>query len=282
MAHDVVVEYSPQAGGFADTHERITRAEIAKRLAALMGFDYAGEYDRSAHYPGRVYFVPSDTLIGVEQAGQLGITGERDLFGGVVPYPVVATKAITHPLIEPNAYAPEGWSDAFPHQVQGPSSWVFRLYTRASPAAGKRLLENGPIRLKPVHATAGRGQRVIRSMTELVEALATIDPAELADAGLVLEENLMAVTTYSVGQVRVADLTATYYGSQRLTTDNAGEEVYGGSDLVVVRGDFDALSGFLFPKAFASPWSRPRPTMPRQACSRGCLPRGATMTSLRG
>ena len=117
MAHHVVVEYSPQAGGFADTHERITQAQIAKRLAVLMGFDYAGEYDRSTQYVGRVYFVPSDTLIGIEQAGQIGITGERDLFGGVVPYPYVATKAITHPLVEPNAYAPEGWLDTFAHQV---------------------------------------------------------------------------------------------------------------------------------------------------------------------
>src|SRR3712207_8788490 len=41
---------------------------------------------------GRVYFVPSCTLIGLEQARQLGITGEDDLFGGVVPYPFVATK----------------------------------------------------------------------------------------------------------------------------------------------------------------------------------------------
>jgi hypothetical protein len=29
LAHDVVVEYSPQTGGFSDTHERITRAMIA-------------------------------------------------------------------------------------------------------------------------------------------------------------------------------------------------------------------------------------------------------------
>ena len=57
------------------------------------------------------------------------------------------------------------------------------------------------------------------------------------------------MTTYSVGQVRVADLTATYYGSQRLTTDNAGDEVYGGSDLVVVRGDFDALVQLPLPES---------------------------------
>jgi hypothetical protein len=56
------------------------------------------------------------------------------------------------------------------------------------------------------------------------------------------------VATYSVGQVRVADLTATYYGSQRLTTDNAGDEVYGGSDLVVVRGGFDALGQLSLPE----------------------------------
>ena len=108
---------------------------------------------------------------------------------------------------------------------------------------------HGPVRLKPVHATAGRGQRVIRSLSELAEPLAAIDPAELAHFGLVLEENLTAVTTYSVGQVRVADLTATYYGSQRLTTDNAGDEVYGGSDLVVVRGDFDALVQLPLPES---------------------------------
>jgi hypothetical protein len=86
-------------------------------------------------------------------------------------------------------------------------------------------------------------------MTELTDALATIDPAEMPSAGLVLEENLTNVSTFSVGQVRVADLTATYYGRQRLTSDNTGDEVYGGSDLVVVRGDFDALTQVPLPES---------------------------------
>jgi hypothetical protein len=250
LAHDVVVEYSPQTGGFSDTHERITRAMVAKRLAALIGFAYGGEYDCSAHYPGKVYFVPSNTLIGLEHAVQLGITGERDLFGGVVPYPFVATKAITHPLIEPSVFAPEGWSNPFLHQVHSAVLDGYSVFTAEQAyAACERLLENGPVRLKPVHATAGRGQRVIRSLSELTEPLAAIDPTELADFGLVLEENLTAVATYSVGQVRVADLTATYYGSQRLTTDNAGDEIYGGSDLMVVRGDFDALVRLPLPES---------------------------------
>lgn len=59
--------------------------------------------------------------------------------------------------------------------------------------------------------------------------------------GVVLERNLKDVQTLSVGQVRVGDLLASYYGRQRLTRNNFGEEVYGGSDLVVVRGGYDAL-----------------------------------------
>ena len=77
----------------------------------------------------------------------------------------------------------------------------------------------------------------------------TIDPAELARHGLVLEEDLAEVTTYSVGQVRAAGLVASYWGTQRLTPDNRGAAVYGGSDLVVARGGFDALLGSPTPEA---------------------------------
>jgi hypothetical protein len=243
LAHDVVVEYPSPTGGFTDAHERITRTEIARRLAGLMGFAYAGRYDPSAQYPGRVYFVPSDTLVGIEQAARLGITNESHLFGGVVPYPFVATKAISHPLIEPNAQAPEGWSDAFPYRVRDAVLHGYSVFTiEQAQAACERLLEDGPVRLKPVHATAGRGQKVLRNMAELSESLAALDPAGLAVGGLVLEENLSDVTTYSVGQVRVADLVLTYYGTQRLTKDNSGDEIYGGSDIIAVRGGFDVLS----------------------------------------
>ena len=87
--------------------------------------------------------------------------------------------------------------------------------------------------------------------------------AELARDGLVLEENLVDVTTHSVGQVRVAELVASYHGTQRLTSDNHGEQVYGGSDLLVVRGGFDALSvSILHPKR-GSRWRRRRPMMLR-------------------
>jgi hypothetical protein len=39
----------------------------------------------------------------------------------------------------------------------------------------------------------------------------------------------------------VGALIASYFGTQKLTRTTGGLEVYGGSDLVFVRGDFDAL-----------------------------------------
>jgi hypothetical protein len=103
------------------------------------------------------------------------------------------------------------------------------------------LLLDGPLRVKPVLACAGRGQQVITHAEQLEPLLANIDDRDLALWGLVLEEDLSDVETFSVGQVRVAGLTCSYHGTQQLTRDHHGTEVYGGSELVVVRGDYQAL-----------------------------------------
>jgi hypothetical protein len=200
---------------YGRAHERATRAEIARRLAAFKGYDFAGAYDRTKTYSGPLYFVPSDTLIGAE-AKALGIQGEHDLFGGVVPFSFVATKAITHPLVEPDAAAPVGWShDLGPRRgdavLQGFSGFSLEDAQRA----GARLLRRGPVRVKRVRETGGLGQIVAADAAALEQALAALDPAEVARDGVVLEENLSKVTT--------------------------GSAVYGGSDLAVVRGGFDAL-----------------------------------------
>src|SRR6266545_4589507 len=91
-ARGIVVTYSPTDPDHTHSHEGVTRTAIGRMLAALKDYDFAGEYDPSNRYPGRVYFVPGDTLVGVEEAWGLGIRTEDDLFGGVVPHPFVATK----------------------------------------------------------------------------------------------------------------------------------------------------------------------------------------------
>ncbi len=204
----------------------------------------------SVTYSGAVYFIPDETILGFELARSLGISSEHDLFGGVVPHPFVATKAISHPLIQPGARAPAGWSPEFGSRVQDAVLSGYTVFTAEdAKLACSRLLEQGPARIKAVRAKGGHGQTVVSDMAELEAALDGIDPAELADHGLVLEENLTGVTTHSVGQIRVGDLIATYYGTQRLTPDNNGMQVYGGTDLVAVPGGFDRLLKLDLPEA---------------------------------
>src|SRR2546421_12933707 len=118
MNRGVVVTYSPIDRDRGQSHSGVTRAVIGRALAALQGYDFGGEYDPSIHYAGGLYFVPGDTLVGIEPARALGVRTENDLFGGVVPHAFVATKAITHALIEPGASTPEGWSRSFTRRVR--------------------------------------------------------------------------------------------------------------------------------------------------------------------
>jgi len=230
-------------------HEKAVHEQLARRLAELQGLVFLGEYDRNADYPRQLYFVPSGTIVGAELTRELRLESERDLFGGVVPHAFVETKAITHPLVRPEADSPIGWSRDFGRRVTGsvlPGYSVFSLNDARE--AGRRLLNEGALRLKPVRATGGRGQERVSTVQALDHALENIEETELAQYGLVLEVHLDHVTTFSVGQIRVAEKTLSYYGTQRLTHDNAGETVYGGSDLVLIKGDFEALLSLDLPE----------------------------------
>jgi hypothetical protein len=220
----------------------MTQTTLARRLAALAGYEFAGEYDSALRYDMPLYFVPGETICTIDEANKAGIHGEQDFFGGVVPVPVAATKLITHPLVDPAATAPRGWAPAFSarvHDVVLPGFSAFTLDDARR--AGLRLLEEGSVRIKKPSGIGGLGQSVARSADELDAFLQAMDPEELRREGLSFERNLTQVKTHSVGQVRVGGLLATYYGSQRTTSNNHGAEVYGGSTLTVVRGDFDEL-----------------------------------------
>ena len=243
-----VVALTADHHAYSSEHERATRAQLAWRLARLKKSSFQGEYDKSRSYAAPVYFVPSDTLVGDELIGSLGIAGHHGLFGGVVPHPFVLTKSITHPLVDDGAAAPEGWKAGFARRVASSVLAGFSAFGRDDAhRAGLRLLEQGAVRIKPVRATGGRGQQIVRDQRELARCLEEMDAAEIAAHGLVLEENLQDPVTFSVGQVHVGRMVASYYGSQRLTKDNQGNEVYGGSDLTVAQGDFDALLALSFP-----------------------------------
>ena len=240
-APGTVLAYLPTGNELGSEHERVTLMGFARRLAALKGCQAVAIHEAGKQYPEPVYFVPGMTL-GSGEARALGIHGPDDLFGGVVPHAFVGTKAISHPLLSPDAAAVPGWNPAFVQQL---GDAVLAGYTAFglddARRAGLRLLASGPVRLKPVRANAGRGQSVARDAAALQELLDRMDAGEVAAHGLVLEEDLGEMRTFSVGQVTVAGLTASYFGFQRFTRNNEGLEVFGGSELTAVRGDFDAL-----------------------------------------
>lgn len=224
------------------THEVVVHQKLAEKIATLLGCEFLGLYDPAIHKDQGLYFVPSDTLIGKQENSALNIDSADDLFGGLIAEPFMATKAISHPLLDGATAQPEGWSRQFHEDAADSVLAGFTVFNEADALrAGELILANGSARIKPVLATAGRGQIVAHDEAELRAAIAQQDMAEVATWGLVIEEDLSEVITLSVGQIQVAGITASYHGSQCLTEDNNGETVYGGSTLWIVRGGYEAL-----------------------------------------
>jgi hypothetical protein len=225
------------------THESATHITCAQQVAALAETSFGGDYSSCAQDPGHLFFVPSRTLL-VSEAHELQIRGENDLFGGVVPVEFVGTKAISHPLVGADPFTPSEWSREFESAVRDVVLKGLTVFSiRDAQHVGEKLVEMGPVRVKPTRASGAAGQSLVTNKAELTSALADIDEAELARCGLVFEENLTECRTLSVGYSRVAGLSVSYCGTQSLTANNRGELVYGGSDLFVIPGPLSNLTG---------------------------------------
>ncbi|MGJ7516361.1 DUF3182 family protein [Pseudomonas baetica] len=242
-----VVAHSVNAD--APLHEVETNRALAKWLAHILELKFGGSYDPQQHRGRDIYLLPTQTLVGAEAARQLGVKGPEDLWGGYVDHDFICTKAISHGLLDHHAHAPQGWAPLFSERVRGVVLDGLSVFSfeDARPAA-KHLLHSGPIRLKPIHACAGRGQEVIKSLDQFDEVLARPEAKPLFNEGVVLEQDLDQVITHSVGQSFIGDKVLSYCGEQYLTQDAQGDEVYGGSDLLVVQGGYDDLLALDLPE----------------------------------
>jgi hypothetical protein len=242
MARGVVVVCFSRFGKPLQWHHKVVLDLGAEAIARIKGYEFGGHYDTACDYSGPLFFVPDDTLL-LDEASRLGIRSPNDLYGGVVPYLFVKTNAITHGLVDRHAEHPLGWSTAFAERVREivlPGYTVFS--NRDARVAARRMLTRGPIRLKKPLSASGKDQTVVATLNELDAVLEKITADEMATYGLVLEENLRQVSTLSVGEVAVGRLRISYHGTQRTVRDNQGRPVYGGSELVCVRGGREVLN----------------------------------------
>ena len=224
-------------------HEERRHESLGRIIAELKGYEFEGVFDFATDREAPLYFVPHYTIVGRDFASAVGMHTPDDFFGGVVPSWFLATKAIIHKVPRPEAARPEGWNERFTEFV---GEFVLPGYAafdaRDAYAAGEELLGSGPIRLKDVFAAGGDGQIVVCNADDLRRELDRFSRQRRAHWAIVLELNLEQIVTYSVGQIYLAGITISYWGTQRLTCDNYGNAAYGGSDLHVVRGGFDVAA----------------------------------------
>ncbi len=223
-------------------HEVDTLRALAKHIAELKGTTLAGEFNESEAYPAHRYLVPDDTLTPT-QARKLGVRSVCDLFGGVVPFSFVATKVIAHALPDDAQASPPGWSRVFGEHIAPLVLPGYSAFSRDDAHnAARRLWPQGRVRIKRPYGIGGAGQALVADIDELEAELDALGDAALGAEGIVVERHLDSIETLSVGQVTLDDLAASYYGVQHLTVNNHGHHVYGGTDLVVVRGGLDLLA----------------------------------------
>ncbi len=219
-------------------HEAVSLCHVAVRTAQLLEVGFHGRCRQPA-----AYAVAARTLL-VDEARAHGLLDASMLLGGVVPSAHVATKAITHPLIDPHARAPAGWNAGLGGLLSAHVLPGFTAFEAADARrAAARLLPSGPVRLKRVNCRGGHGQHVVRDLEAFDDILRDIDPGEILTDGLVIEKQLDAAFACSVGWLTIGPWSIAYVGRQREIEDPGGNLVYGGSDLRVIRGDRAALVG---------------------------------------
>jgi hypothetical protein len=248
-AKGVVIACSAPGGEPIYAHEREAMVAVARAIAAVKEFAFQENFSESSDSGGSSYFVPDDSLLAAD-ADQLGIKGPHDLFGGVVPWRFATTKAITHELVDSSAERPKQWSTGFGRTVSAAVLPGYTAFSRHDAIrAAQRLFKLGPVRLKPPLSSRGRDQHTVRTVADVEGFLERYRSSHLEECGLVLETHLGDVNTLSVGSTVIDEIAVTYCGAQRTTIDNAGQPVYGGSDLVVVRGGWEALEGLQLPRS---------------------------------
>lgn len=239
----------PGASAARPGHERATLGWIAAQVARVLDVPFDGFADTLPAPRTDAFLVPQNTL-DAEEAARWGLQDEAALLGGVVPAAFVASKVITHGLVDPGAAAPPGWNADLGTQLRSVTFPGYSVFARGDllRAATTLLASARAVRIKLADGIGGGGQHVVRDLDACRRLLAALTPADL-DAGIVVEIDVAQPATYSVGEMGLGGRSIAYVGTQGLGRDRDGRPVYGGSTLSVVRGRLpDLLDVFRQPR----------------------------------
>jgi hypothetical protein len=167
MPSSGVALYFSRLGAPMYVDERASLARVASAIAQIKKCQFLGPLDHRPRDSGKVFSVPDDTLI-IDEPLWLGVGSESDLFGGVVPYPFVKTKILTHPLVNACADRPQAWSAGSAEKVRDfvlPGYAAFSA--RDARLAARRLLTLGMVRVKEPLGSGGIGQTRVKTAAEL-------------------------------------------------------------------------------------------------------------------
>ena len=232
----------------APQHEVETNRALARWLAQILGLKFGGSYDPKVHSGRDLYLLPTQTLVGAAAARQLGVKGPEDLWGGYVEHDFICTKAISHGLLNRHAYAPRRLvAVVFRTGAHRGARWSQCFLPRRCAAGGGASALQRPDPHEADSCLRRSWQEVIKSLDQFDEILARPEAKALFSEGVVLEQDLDQVITHSVGQSFIGDKVLSYCGDQYLTEDGQGEQVYGGSNLLVVQGGYDDLLALELP-----------------------------------
>lgn len=236
----VVVIDNPALSFRCGSSVPVSVAAVAERLSGILRSLRGG----AARPASDSYFMPY-SAVHEPLARACGISGDGDLYGGIVREPAHADKAMLHELASATAMHPRWYSWAFARALHGAVLPGFTVFSPDDAACAFELMRRRGIvpRFKDPSATGGLGQSLVRSQADLAEALQAHGD-RLVKTGAILEADLSDAATITVGWVRIGGKEFSWCGRPYDVVVD-GQTRFGGNEIRVVRGGLGRVEQYI-------------------------------------
>lgn len=210
---------------------------IAHRIAGILD----GEVIQDGRDVSAPTFVVPYAAVTTAAAREHRISGNGDVYGGIVRESEQADKAALHKLIRTDAQYPNWYSPRFADSITQMTLPGFTAFSvEDAMQAFYALTRSGmTVRCKDPSNTGGVGQAKVETGDEL-EAFVSEFCNGIARKGVVIETDVTDPSTATVGRLDLLGQHYSWFG-RPYDVQHGGQTRFGGNELTVVRGGFDAL-----------------------------------------